>query len=344
MRQYLIPENGNFYKANLHVHTTVSDGRMTPEEVKKIYKDNGYSVLAITDHQIMLPHPELDDEDFITITSVEVAKNMGDYNFLPSTHFNVYAKDQKAEVFPFFDPEGFWRAIKHTMDYRTETMINYEAKHFGYGPEELNRVIAECNKQGFLVCFNHPKGSLQNYRDYGGLKGLWGMECYNTGAAQEGYEDDMDPIDDLLTEGQRKVFPIASDDAHGEGSCCGGWVMIKAEALEYSKIMEALEVGDFYASTGIEIKELYIDNGILHIETDGVDEIVLHTPIRYRKTINSKDGEPITVWDCDITDLIADCRKKYDTLAKDTYFRLDLRTKDGKRAHTRAFFLDQIKD
>ena len=33
MKQYLIPEGGRFYKANLHMHTTVSDGNMTPEEV-----------------------------------------------------------------------------------------------------------------------------------------------------------------------------------------------------------------------------------------------------------------------------------------------------------------------
>ena len=38
MRKYLLPKDGNFYKANLHCHTTVSDGRLTPEEVKNAYK------------------------------------------------------------------------------------------------------------------------------------------------------------------------------------------------------------------------------------------------------------------------------------------------------------------
>ena len=28
MRKYLLPENGNFYKANLHCHTTVTDGEI----------------------------------------------------------------------------------------------------------------------------------------------------------------------------------------------------------------------------------------------------------------------------------------------------------------------------
>ncbi len=344
MRHYLIPHEGKFFKTNLHVHTTISDGSLTPERVKEIYKANGYSAVAFTDHQIMLPHPELNDEDFIAITGAEIARNKGDYMLEPSTHYNVYAKDPNAEVFPFFNPEAFWTAIAHGMNYRTEKMINFKRRDYGYGPQELNRVIKECNEEGFLVCFNHPKGSLQNYRDYGGLKGLWGMECFNTGAANGGYEDDMDPIDDLLTEGERKVFPIAADDAHDESSCCGGWVMVKAEKLEYSCLMDALEKGNFYASTGIEIYDLYIENNILHIECSEVDEITLNTPVRFKRGINSKNGEKITSWDLDMSWLINVCKEEYDTCTRDTYFRLDLRTKDGKRAHTRGFFVDEIKD
>ncbi len=44
-RIYLLPETGNFYKANLHSHTIVSDGRLKPEESKEIYKQHGYQVL-----------------------------------------------------------------------------------------------------------------------------------------------------------------------------------------------------------------------------------------------------------------------------------------------------------
>ena len=35
MKKYLLPKTGNFYKANLHAHTDMSDGRNTPEEVTK---------------------------------------------------------------------------------------------------------------------------------------------------------------------------------------------------------------------------------------------------------------------------------------------------------------------
>ncbi len=53
MKKHLIPENGYFYKANLHCHTTISDGNKTPEQ------DMGYSIVAYTDHDILIPHNEL---------------------------------------------------------------------------------------------------------------------------------------------------------------------------------------------------------------------------------------------------------------------------------------------
>ena len=36
MIKHLLPGSGNFYKANLHCHTTISDGRKTPEEVAAV--------------------------------------------------------------------------------------------------------------------------------------------------------------------------------------------------------------------------------------------------------------------------------------------------------------------
>ena len=75
MRKYLLPDSGNFYKANLHVHTTVSDGQMTPEEIKRIYKEHGYSIVAFTDHEIMVPEPHLTDGEFLAITSTEISVN-----------------------------------------------------------------------------------------------------------------------------------------------------------------------------------------------------------------------------------------------------------------------------
>ena len=73
MKKYLLPNTLNSYKANLHMHTVVSDGRMTPLETKEAFLKEGYSIVAFTDHEVMIPHPELIDDNFLAITSTEIS-------------------------------------------------------------------------------------------------------------------------------------------------------------------------------------------------------------------------------------------------------------------------------
>ena len=75
MKYELLPTSGNFYKANMHMHTNLSDGKMTLEETKKLYMDNGYSIVAFTDHETLVPHNDLSDENFLAITSYEIENN-----------------------------------------------------------------------------------------------------------------------------------------------------------------------------------------------------------------------------------------------------------------------------
>ena len=53
---YLISPYKKQYKANLHCHSTLSDGKKTPEELREMYKSHGYSILAITDHEYPKKH------------------------------------------------------------------------------------------------------------------------------------------------------------------------------------------------------------------------------------------------------------------------------------------------
>ena len=69
MRQYLIPEKGQFYKANMHAHTNISDGNMSPEEVKQCFLKMGYSIVAYTEHEVLVPHNDLTDDNVLAITS-----------------------------------------------------------------------------------------------------------------------------------------------------------------------------------------------------------------------------------------------------------------------------------
>ena len=68
----LLPGGYNAYKANLHRHTTHSDGRLTPQQVKEYYKAHGYSVIAYTDHNVLLDHRDLNDPEFLALVGIEV--------------------------------------------------------------------------------------------------------------------------------------------------------------------------------------------------------------------------------------------------------------------------------
>ena len=74
-RIYLLPKEGNVYKANLHCHTVHSDGHLTPEEVKAAYLEQGYQIVAVTDHRHYQWHENLCDEKFLALAAMEVDIN-----------------------------------------------------------------------------------------------------------------------------------------------------------------------------------------------------------------------------------------------------------------------------
>ena len=243
MKKYLIPENGEFYKANLHMHTTISDGNMTVEETKKAFIDHGYSIVAFTDHEVMVSHTDISDDKFLAITSTEIAVNIKRYTpfeYLKCYHLNLYSKYPLKDCFTTFTERLIW--LDNSKQYVTEEQkkVKYEKS---YSVECINDIISKAKEDGCLVSYNHPVWSLQNYEDYIGLKGLWGVEWHNTGCVNTGYKDTFQPIEDLLRLGE-KVFPLATDDAHHIEDCFGGWVMVKCDNLKYDSVFNALEKGD----------------------------------------------------------------------------------------------------
>jgi hypothetical protein len=95
MKHSLIPTEGNWYKANLHCHTTCSDGKLTPEEVKERYRSQGYSVIAFSDHNKIIDHSDLNDENFLALTAFEVDFSGKDsdltWNANKQVHINMIA-------------------------------------------------------------------------------------------------------------------------------------------------------------------------------------------------------------------------------------------------------------
>lgn len=339
MKKYLLPNTGNFYKANLHVHTTVSDGDFTPEEIKKMYLEKGYSIVAFTDHEVMVPHPELTDERFLAITSTEISvneRNDCDFFFTKTYHLNIYSPYEEKNCFNTFDKSKVW--LKHSFDYITplQEKVTYNRV---YSVDCINDIIKKANEEGCLVSYNHPVWSLQDYSDYVDLKGLWGIELYNTACARNGYFDSEKPFDELLRKGER-ILPLATDDAHKLVDCYGGFTMINAEKLTYDNIFNSLKNGDLYCSEGPEFYEISIEDNIVKVITSPVAYVGLSTDCR--QLYAKRDEENL------LTEVCFDISWYFD-LSNDgpnehQYIRITLVDKFGNRAYSRAYFREDLSE
>ncbi len=339
MKKQFLPQRAHVYKANMHMHTTVSDGRITPEEVKAAYKEKGYAIVAFTDHEVIVDHKALRDKDFLPITSYEVAINEELDNGVPNGkktyHINLYAKTEGQVISPVFSEATIWKRIEHIREYVTDEMRAVDYPHV-YGVAELNEMIRLANEAGFLVSYNHPVWSLQDYADYAELKGLWGVEVHNTGCLRLGYPDTVQPVEDLLRKGEH-VYPLATDDAHTLQDCFGGWLMVYADELEYGSVMTALENGDFYASTGPEIHEISLEDGILHVECSEAAAVFVSTERRACKQVMAEDA-PLTCADFDMTKYLEDTQ--VGVRRWEPYIRVTVVDDKGHRAWSRAYFVE----
>lgn len=340
MKKYLLPKDGNFYKACLHVHTTVSDGTTTPEETKKFYMDHGYSIVAFTDHECIVPHNDLAEENFLPITSYELSTNESGktWPYTKTYHLNYYSPDKNAGSHPCFDVNytNYMAAIAKSV---TEEMKKFQYDRV-YSTDCMNDIIKKCNDLGGLVSFNHPAWSLQNYPDYIDLEGLWGVEVYNTGSELCGFIETVTPLNDLLNVGER-VVPLCTDDAHRTNSMDGGWVMVKAKSLDYDTVFTALKNKDLYSSCGPQINELYYEDGKVYINTSKVKKVFMTTNCRSDKLFKGANNAPIESATFDLNYLINSCKEQNFPLSK-CYFMLTVEDFEGNKAYTRAYFLDEI--
>jgi len=198
--KHLLPQV-QYYKANLHTHSTISDGKLSPTEVKDLYKAKGYQILALTDHNIIADHSSMNEPDFLMLTGMEI--NYNHENYRPrfdgqSYHFNLIAKR----------PDNIWTPWKATGKYagglEYEKLMRCEGMDMRYDVDITNAMIAKANEMGFLVMYNHPTWSCHSYPDYAPLKGLWGMELRNSECCMLGNSEDNPRVfKDLLNLGNK---------------------------------------------------------------------------------------------------------------------------------------------
>lgn len=339
MKKYLLPESGTFYKANLHCHTTFSDGAYTPEQVKNAYLAQGYSIVAYTDHDILIPHPELADEGFLPLNGFEIEVNEPkDCGKLirKCCHLCFVALDRDNITMPFFHREKY--LFSNAKNYRDavkfdESKPDYERT---YDPDCINDMIRMGCESGFFVTYNHPTWSLEDYGDYSNYKNAHAMEICNYSALSAGYSEYNERVYDDMLRGGERLYCIGADDNHnkhpessGLWDSFGAFTVIKAEDLKYETITKALLDGHFYASQGPRIHSLWVEDDQVHITCSGAARVAMTCGKRKAKVVYSHMGEPV--------------EKASFPLAPDyVYFRITVTDFNGNHANTNAYFMDEI--
>ncbi len=334
MRTYLLPKETNYYKANLHCHSTISDGVMTPEELKAQYKACGYSILAYTDHEVLVPHSELNDDDFLTIPGYEV-QTYGDMELAKRlrrvNHINLYPKDPGNRTMPFFNMDDVMRLDK-TPDISKAVYKGDGNEYKEYSVEGLNRLISKAKDAGFIVSYNHPTWSKEDSEIYTNLQGLFAMENYNHDAQIAGHDAYCPYVYDQMLRGGLRIGCISTDDTHKACDMFGGFTMVYADELTHTAIISALEKGNFYASRGPIINALWYEDGVFHIECSPAKQIVASNNGRRDPSISIKSAEStaVTYAEFPIEDI-------------DSFVRFTVMDEYGKTANTRAYWRDEFE-
>jgi hypothetical protein len=228
---------GRFYKGNLHCHSTVSDGRLTPEEVCNYYRAAGYNFLSVTDHFMNYFHWKMTDTtpyrtpDFTTLIGAELHAPGIEFDWYP---WHILAVGLPPDFAPVTEGETGFMVARRAIECGAFVTIAH--------PDWYNLSEADARTLGDLHAIEVFNGTSVDHND---KPGGWSL------------------LDLLLTRGYR-YNALATDDAHfhpERADTLLGWTMVKAEELTPEAILQALRFGHYYSSTGPTIYDIQVIPG-----------------------------------------------------------------------------------
>ena len=253
---------GQFYRGNVHTHTTRSDGARTVEQVAGDYRARGYDFVSLTDHFLPNAHFREGEPGFITVTDASSC-NADDFITIPGAELHG----------PAMENGETWHIVAVGLPRDFAELADGET-----GPEVARRAA----DAGAFVGLAHPHWNVVSETDALAVVDIIdAVEIYNHGCEVEvarGYGLHMAEM--LLNKGHR-VTQYAADDAHFKHKrgafhdAFGGWVQVKAESLTPAAIVSALKAGQFYSSTGPELHDIEVDGGRIRVSSSPVESVLV---------------------------------------------------------------------
>ena len=272
-------ETTGFYDANFHAHTTISDGRMKPEEITEAYYRKGYRVLALTDHDY------LDDET--------------------GHHRDVFSYPEK--MHGILEEPSMLVLIGSELS-QGHHMNSLFITHRHIFESEQEGLLAIQEGQG-LAFFNHPgryrlpaSWYVNLYLQY---DCLFALEVFNR---KDRYPHDRQLWDAILYHlmPDRPVWAVANDDTHVQRDIGYNRNLLLMERLDAASVRRTLKGGSFYLfrpdvrgeRPKFFIRTIETDEAVIRINVDGgayVIRWITHDPtLGKSRTLSSDDMIDLT--------------------------------------------------
>jgi hypothetical protein len=237
----------------LHTHSNRSDGRISPEEVCKRYRERGYDFICLSDHFMHhYNYPLVDTTPYRTNSFTTI---LGAECHAPST-----------------EAGELWHILAVGLPLDFEPNRADET-----GPQLAQR----CLDAGAFVALPHPEWYGLTLGDAATIPGAHAVEVYNhTSQVRQARGGGAYYLDHLLASG-RRINALAADDAHWvvEGDenrdAFGGWVMVKAEQNEPESLVEALKAGKYYSTQGPAIENIAIEGNKISVACSNAIQIMI---------------------------------------------------------------------
>ena len=312
--------SAEWYKGNTHTHTSNSGGDSSPEDVVKWYRRNDYNFVIITDHEAVTNVDPLNalvgsPGRFLVIKGEEVSSNFAGGTGKIYVHVNSLNPRETAKP-----------------------------AHGASARDTLQRNLDAIHRAGGLAQINHPNFMWQlNADDIASVTGARLLEIMNmhplvnTFGAGPDYPSAEDLWDQVLSRGV-VVWGVASDDMHDlvahdpggqDGAPGKGWIVVRAEHLTAAEITQAIDRGDFYASTGVTLEDYKVAGSRITIDIRDKDAYMT----KYRTRFIGKSG--VVLQDSTGNSAI------YEIKGDEGYVRARICDSNGKMAWTQPLFVPQ---
>jgi hypothetical protein len=294
-----------WWKGNLHTHSLWSDGDDYPEPIVDWYKQAGYHFLALSDHNILSAGERWIDplkSRGGLRAWVRYRKKYGSEWVQERDRGGVReARLRGLEEFrPMFEEPGRFLLIQseeitdtaagkpiHLNATNVQELIRPQggATVLDAMQRDVDAVLAQRQRTGRLMFphVNHPNfGWAVTAEELMQVRGERFFEVYNghptvhnTGDARRASTERMWDI--ILTRrlgelGLPAMFGMATDDAHeyhrrgpDRSNAGRGWVMVRADQLTPDALLGAMEAGDFYATSGVVLRDVQRGDGRLRV-------------------------------------------------------------------------------